>query len=145
MPHGAAADWCKLLYINFSDRSFWVCWECVVGKLLLAAPLRLFLFPSIDDQRQVRNANILLLIYCWIISIRYPVCRQKVGEGGFMFRVLLFICADKTLLFYLIFKCLSTISSCSFCFLKWYWRCPAPSDLFNTLLLKGISTGLSLT
>lgn len=105
MPHGAAADWCKLLYINFSDRSFWVCWECVVGKLLLAAPLRLFLFPSIDDQRQVRNANILLLIYCWIISIRYPVCRQKVGEGGFMFRVLLFICADKTL-FYLILKCL---------------------------------------
>lgn len=66
MPHGAAAaDWCKLLYINFSDRSFWVLRVCVVGKLLLAAPLRLFLCihrwsPTPSAQCEYFTAHLLL-------------------------------------------------------------------------------------
>lgn len=95
MPHGAAADWCKLLYINFSDRSFWMCWECVVGKLLLAASLRLFLcihrWSTPSAQCEYFTAH-LLLNY-----INYIPCLQ--GKSGWTGGL---CCANKIEYYYFI-------------------------------------------
>lgn len=79
MPHGAAAaDWWKLLYINFSDRSFWmlrVCvgWETVISSAAEAFPLH----PSMINAKCATR-----IFYCSFIVELYQLDTLYAGKSG---------------------------------------------------------------